>query len=147
MRLFCLAASLTVAVCTFPACSSPDARATAMPVSFADQVAFGQDLFAMHCASCHGKAGEGDKAPRVVGLAQGALPLDPPASRKVRKNRFVTVGDVAEFVVANMPAKKPGSLTTEQYLAILAFDLKANGIDLGREPLTMAKARELVIPR
>ena len=29
-----------------------------------------------------------------------------------------------------MPPKKAGSLTDEQYAAILAFDLKANGIDM-----------------
>jgi cytochrome c len=118
-----------------------------MAASFAEQVAHGQPLYGRYCASCHGDTGEGDDAPRVVGLAQGALPLDPPANSKHRKGRFVTVADVAEFVVATMPPKKAGSLTTDQYLAILAFDLKANGIDLGREKLTMAKARELVIPR
>ena len=81
------------------------------------------------------------------GLAAGALPLDPPADREVRKSRFVTVADVATFVVATMPPDEPGSLDTEDYLAILAFDLKANGIDLGAEKLTLEKAQALTIPR
>jgi mono/diheme cytochrome c family protein len=136
------------ALALLAACTSHEpAGPMSAPASFAEQVAAGQTLYAQHCAKCHGENGEGDEAPRVVGFAQGALPLDPPPDREVRRTRFVTVADVAEFTVANMPPKKAGSLSTEQYLAVLAFALKANGIDLGREPLTMAKARELVIPR
>lgn len=144
MRLLPLL-SLSAVVAGVAACASSAHRAE--PKTFPEQVARGQELFAANCAKCHGEAGEGGKGPRLVGLQQGALPLDPPASRKHRHTRFVTVGDVADFVMANMPADNPGSLTGPQYLAILAFDLKANGIDLGSEPLTMAKARELQIPR
>ena len=123
------------------------ATAGAPPASFADQVAQGQTLYVNNCAKCHGDAGQGtDKAPRVVGIKEGALPLDPPADRKVRKNRFVTVADVASFVVANMPPGKAGSLTNDQYWAILAFDLHANGIDLP-SPLTPELAQTLTIPR
>jgi hypothetical protein len=46
-----------------------------------------------------------------------------------------------------MPPKKVGTLTPDEYLAVIAFDLKANGIDLGQERLTMAKAKTLTIPR
>lgn len=137
---------LLAAAVAYAACQSTE-RPMSAPKSFTEQVARGQQLFGEHCAKCHGDQGQGDKGPRLVGLDQGALPLDPPASRKHRHSRFVTVGDVADFVVANMPADAPGSLSEQQYLAILAFDLKANGIDLGTEPLTMAKARELTIPR
>ena len=36
-----------------------------------------------------------------------------------------------------MPAKAPGSLSQDQYLAIVAFDLMANGVDLtGKPPFT-----------
>jgi hypothetical protein len=45
-----------------------------------------------------------------------------------------------------MPPKKAGSLTNDQYLAILAFDLHANGIDLP-SPLTLDAAKTLTIPR
>ena len=131
----------------FAACVN-SSRETKPPATFAEQVAHGQTLFANNCAKCHGDSGEGtEDAPRLVGLKEGALPLDPPASRKVRKSRFVTVADVAEFAMANMPPKKAGTLTADEYLAVLAFDLKANGIDLGQEPLTMAKAKTLTIPR
>lgn len=134
--------TFTIAACV----SSSDE--TEPPATFAEQVAHGRTLFAENCAKCHGDSGQGtEKAPRLVGLKEGALPLDPPASRKVRKTRFVTVGDVAKFAMENMPPKKAGTLTTDEYLAVIAFDLKANGIDLGRELLTMAKAKTLTIPR
>jgi S-disulfanyl-L-cysteine oxidoreductase SoxD len=143
--LFSLTAIALVAACES---SKPKAvPASYTPATFTEQVSLGQTLFGQHCAECHGDSGQGDKGPRLVGLKEGALPLEPPASRKVRKTRFVTVADVAEFVVANMPPKKAGTLTQEEYLSVLAFDLKANGIDLGRERLTMAKAKELVIQR
>jgi cytochrome c len=118
-----------------------------LPASFAEQVAQGQKLYADNCANCHGDSGQGtDKAPKVVGIKEGALPLDPPADRKYRKNKFVTVADVAEFTVANMPPGKAGSLTNDQYWAILAFDLHANAIDLP-SPLTPETAKTLTIPR
>ena len=102
----------------------------------------GGKLYGQHCASCHGDAGQGTKgAPPVVG--KDALPLDPPATAKVRTTQFHTAQDVAQFVAANMPAKAPGSLTTEQYYAILAFDLKANGIDVSKKRIDPTTAAEI----
>jgi cytochrome c len=116
------------------------------PSTFAEQVALGQKLYGEQCASCHGDSGEGNDAPPVVGLDKGALPLDPPAGAKYRKTQFKTVADIADFVVKNMPAKAPGSLTGEQYWSILAFDLKANGIELDKK-LDGALAATLTVPR
>jgi S-disulfanyl-L-cysteine oxidoreductase SoxD len=147
--------TLLLAAClmSFAACNDDDdAGETADPdtedtETFAEQVELGMEVYGEHCAECHGDSGQGtDKAPRLVGLDEGALPLDPPASRKVRIEQFVTVGDVAEFAVANMPAGAAGSLSTEEYLAVLAFDLKANGITLD-EPLDLETAEKLTIPR
>jgi cytochrome c len=123
-----------------------DADAAA-PTTFAEQVTLGQRLYGEKCGHCHGASGEGGEAPRVVGLDQGALPLTAPADRKLRKTEFKTVMDVAEFVVQNMPPNQAGSLTTEEYFSVLAFDLKANGIDLGDKKLDAALAKTLVIPR
>jgi mono/diheme cytochrome c family protein len=111
------------------------------PVS--DQVAKGEALFGTKCARCHGASGEGTKkAPPLVGKA--ALPLAPPAGAKVRTAQFKTAKDVAEFVVAKMPGNKPGSLKPEEYFAILAFDLKANGVAL-KQPVDMAYASTIVL--
>lgn len=114
------------------------------PQTFADQVTLGQKLYGANCASCHGASGEGAKAPRVVGLNEGALPLDPPATSKARKSQFKTAADVAEFVVKNMPPGKEGSLKESDYWAILAFDLHANGVDLPTK-LDASSAKEVVI--
>jgi mono/diheme cytochrome c family protein len=124
------------------------AAAAAEKKSQADaQIAQGKDLYGANCASCHGANGEGvkkKKGPAVVGA--GALPLDPPKGAKMRKAQFVTAKDIADFVVANMPPKKGGSLKPEEYFAILAFDLSANGITLA-EPLTADNAASITIPR
>ncbi len=126
--------------------SSTDA---APPTNFKEQVARGAVVYGAQCSSCHGSSGEGKAgaAPPVVGIGAGALPLEPPASAKFRKQRFVTVADVAGFVVKNMPPRAPGSLSSEDYFSVLAFDLKANGIDLGDQKLDAALAATLTIPR
>ncbi|HLU66180.1 MAG TPA: cytochrome c, partial [Kofleriaceae bacterium] len=106
-------------------------------------IARGAEVYGAECASCHGDAGQGKgKAPPVVG--QGALPRDPRPGQK-RKVAFRTAGDVLAWYSANMPPTDPGNLPAEDYLAILAFDLDANGVDLGAEPLTAERAAAIVL--
>ncbi len=130
-----------VALLALAACGgAPEAKAP-QPT---DQATRGQELYAQNCAACHGDHGEGSKdVPAVVGKA--ALPLDPPPGAKVRRSQFHTAKDVFDFVKANMPPKKGGSLTDEQYAAILAFDLKANGVDLGGKQVDAASASSIVL--
>lgn len=125
----------------------PPSGQAAAPAHFAEQVALGQRLYGEKCAGCHGPSGEGAKGPPVVGLDRGALPLDPPPTAQYRKSQFKTVMDIAEFVVKAMPPNAPGSLSEEEYFSILAFDLKANGIDLGDKKLDAALAKTLEVPR
>jgi mono/diheme cytochrome c family protein len=130
-------------------CSSKDddEQTESAPQTFQEQVSLGADLYTMKCASCHGNSGQGTSdAPPLVGLDEGALPLEPPATAQARDTSFVTVADVAAFAVANMPPGEGGSLSTEQYLSVLAFDLSANGIELD-EKLTLSLAKTLEIPR
>jgi mono/diheme cytochrome c family protein len=129
-----------------PPPSSPSLTSAISPsASFDQQASIGQELYGAQCASCHGANGEGKKGPRLVGVAAGALPLEPPSGRKYRKGEFHTAADVANFTVKNMPPDNPGSLTEDQYWAILAFDLKANGIDLGGKRLDASTAPMVVI--
>ncbi len=77
----------------------------------------GGTLFEKHCAECHGALGKGkDDAPAVVG--EGALA------------RFTNAQELHDFVSQHMPKDAPGSLKEGEYWAILAFDLRANGVDL-----------------
>jgi mono/diheme cytochrome c family protein len=146
-RLSLLAASMVpLALACATATPSETASPGAAPQTFAQQVARGGEVYGRACAECHGASGQGDTAPRLVGLKEGALPLDPPADRKFRKTRFVTVADVADFAVHTMPPKKAGTLSADDYWAIVAFDLHANGIDLDK-PLTPEVASTLTIPR
>ena len=132
---------------TSPAAAPASPEAPSTPTTFEEQVALGQTLYGANCASCHGDSGQGSAtAPPVVGIDKGALPLDPPAKAQYRKAQFKTVADIAAFVVKNMPPKAPGSLTEEQYWSILAFDLKANGIQLDKK-LDGALAATLTVPR
>lgn len=125
---------------TTPEASSPPGPSTAA----GDQIALGAKLYGQSCASCHGNGGEGGKdTPAVVG--KSALPLDPPPIARHRKTQFHTGADVFAFVKATMPANAPGSLTDEEYAAILAFDLKANGVDMTGKHVDTASAASFVL--
>jgi cytochrome c len=135
-----------------PATQSPagePATEAASPATFAEQVARGQQVYGAKCGGCHGSSGEGKPGggPPVVGLDRGALPLAPPPTAKYRKTEFKTVADIADFVVQTMPPNAPGSLSADDYYAVLAFDLKANGIDLGDKKLDGELAKTLEVPR
>lgn len=108
-----------------PDTAAPPATATATATTFDDQVARGQELYGQHCASCHGADGTGASAPAVVG--PGVL------------TRFANAAEVFTFASEKMPGNAPGSLSDEDMLAILAFDLHANGVAL-EEPLAPANA-------
>jgi cytochrome c len=129
-----------------PSGPQPTLAAAVTPTTFAAQVELGQKVYGEKCASCHGASGSGGKAPPVVGISKGALPLNPPATAKYRKTQFKTVADIAEFVTKTMPPDAPGSLSPEQYWAALAFDLKANGINLDKK-LDASLAATLTVPR
>ncbi|MEO8549858.1 MAG: c-type cytochrome [Kofleriaceae bacterium] len=118
------------------------ATAITAPDPVATQVEQGKKLYTDKCSKCHGAAGQGTKdGPPVVG--KDAFPLDPRPKAK-RDVKFHTAADVFAWASKNMPAKKPGTLTTDQYLAIFAFDLTANGIKLDK-PLDGAAAAKIVL--
>jgi len=118
------------------------ATALTAPDPVAAQIEQGKKLYTDNCSKCHGAAGQGTKdAPPVVG--KDAFPLDPRPKAK-RDVKFHTAADVFAWASKNMPAKKPGTLTTDQYLAIFAYDLTANGVKLDK-PLDGAAAAKIVL--
>src|SRR5262249_33390967 len=109
------------------------------------QIDRGQGVYSHNCARCHGASGQGtDKAPMLVGIAKGALPLDPPASRQFRKTQFRTALDVANFVVPNMPPDPAPRLSGDDAWAVLAFALSANGVALSK-PVGPDNAASIVL--
>jgi cytochrome c len=142
MRAFVIGSVLFVVACGG---ATPQPAGPPVPGGAAagDQTAQGAQLYASKCAECHGDQGQGTKkAPPVVG--KDALPLDPRPGQK-RTAQFHTAADVFTFVKAKMPGDDPGSLSDADYLAILAFDLHANGVDLHGQPLDAASAGTIVL--
>ena len=112
--------------------------------ALATQVEQGRQLFAEHCASCHGDTGQGtDDGPKIAG--KHALPREPRAGKK-RTATFRNGADVYAFVANNMPADDPGTLTPEQYNALVAFALSANGLELDK-PFNGSVAQLIVVNR
>jgi mono/diheme cytochrome c family protein len=114
------------------------------------QAAQGRQLFAQHCALCHGEAGQGGRVPAKFGALAGwwapalvdkaVLSERPPASRRIRRVEFRTAADLLNFIQATMPAQDPGSLREADYLALVAFTLQANGAKPAGKPLTPKNA-------
>jgi len=136
-KILVLSSLLSIGLLAATGLTAPDVKLTA-----ATQIEQGKKLYTEQCSKCHGAAGQGTKdAPPVVG--KEAFPLDPRPKAK-RDTKFHTAADVFAWASKHMPAKKPGTLTTEQYLAIFAFDLDANGVKLDK-PLDGAAAGKIVL--
>jgi len=111
------------------AMSSPGAAAAqdaATPPYTKEQAAEGAEIYARHCASCHGAELDGTLAPPLLGEA-------------FRINWYVgdrTARNLLDTIAENMPMTAPGSLSPEQYAAITAFLLSKNGHAPTGTPLT-----------
>lgn len=106
------------------------------------QIERGTKLYGANCAECHGDGGQGSpSAPPVVG--KDAFPLKPRDGAK-RDVEFRTAADVFAWTAVHMPGDAPGTLSTDEYLAIFAFDLTANGVKLSA-PLDAAAAQAIVL--
>lgn len=124
-----------------PGPKAPAASGAALTITA--QIDHGKQLYVDKCAKCHGDAGQGvpDKGPPVVGPE--AFPLKPRPNAK-RDADFHTAADVFAWTSKHMPGNAPGSLTTDEYLAIFAFDLTANGVKLDK-PLDGPAAQAIVL--
>jgi cytochrome c len=104
--------------------------------SLEDQIERGARLYDEYCADCHGGEGQGSPAaPALVG--QAALPpLPRDDGDHMRSTEFHTGADVLAFVRAEMPVNDPGSLTSGDYLDLVAFVLHVSGAAIPGEPVT-----------
>lgn len=101
--------------------TSPPRRTVWDAVYTEAQAARGITAFNQNCAGCHALAAEG-KAPLVGDAFWKSF------AQK-------TVGDLLEFVSANMPNGTPGSLDESSYRDIVALMLKSNGFPAGTNEL------------
>lgn len=68
----------------------------------------------MACAGCHGAALQGDAGPALAGLEFQAAWRSPES--------------LFGYVTRQMPSGSPASLSREEYLSVVAYLLKQNGI-------------------
>lgn len=96
----------------------------------AEQAARGKVAYAANCTDCHGaNLNDGEF---------GGPPLNGEAFRG--KWSVQPVGELVEFVRANMPPDSPGRLPLETYVDITAYLLSANGVGVGDQPLPADEA-------
>jgi mono/diheme cytochrome c family protein len=100
-----------------PASAPPTVDAPLAPFFTSPQAARGQEVFTTVCSTCHGRNEFTGPIFAITWRAEPVLSL-------------------FEHISTNMPQDRPGSLTPEQYIDVLAYILQLNGIQPG--------ARELV---
>lgn len=102
---------------------------SAAPVSegyfTAEQARDGRSLYVQHCASCHGDKLEGGVAPAMTGAAF--------AQRWSSATR--SVDDLFYIMRTSMPRPAVGSLSENEYVALLAYTLSSNGVAAGNRAL------------
>jgi mono/diheme cytochrome c family protein len=110
-------------------CAAGGAWASAQPagepsVFTAEQASAGKTAFQAHCASCHAGDLRGkDDAPALKGEAFLATWQAKP------------VQELFDFIRTTMPPEG-GSISADDYLAIVAYALQENGATAGPQPLT-----------
>lgn len=87
----------------------------AQPSAAAQQRSQGQRLYDMHCARCHGAHGEGKRGPVLIGPTHGL-------------RGYGTAQELYTYVSGVMPYDAPGTLSADEYWAVLSYLTDANGM-------------------
>jgi len=95
---------------------TPQVRATSSGVYTAEQAKSGEQTYAGMCTGCHTTASH-----------TGDVFMNSWSGRPV--------SELYSFIKGAMPKSEPGSLTPDEYAAIVAYILKLNGMPAGRQPL------------
>jgi S-disulfanyl-L-cysteine oxidoreductase SoxD len=104
-------------------------------------VAAGREIFATHCARCHGPSGEGDVGARLVG-GQGTLAT--PRPLKTVGSFWPYATTLWDYINRAMPFDRPGLLQSEEVYAVVAYLLNLNGIiasDGVMDPTSLPKVK------
>ncbi len=89
----------------------------------AEQAQAGAQLYAVHCAMCHGK------------MLEGTFETPALQDRFVANWSKAPIGDLYDYLARAMPQFAPGSLKPEETAQIIAFVLRSNGLPAGSRPL------------
>jgi polar amino acid transport system substrate-binding protein len=116
----------------FPLSRAPAQAPEEAPAALyqAAQAQRGKAIYASKCGACHGKALTGGGAPALTG------------TQFFTREMNNKIGDVFRYMVHEMPAGQPGSLTHEQYADLMSFILQTNGFPAGDSPLSYDAALE-----
>lgn len=98
---------------------------TPPPLFTAAQAQHGVDVYLDHCASCHGQnLNDGEFAPALKG-------------QKFKADwTGKSAGDLYDFIDSNMPPGEAGNLSSDDYAALEAYMLQANGAPAGDQALS-----------
>jgi mono/diheme cytochrome c family protein len=108
---------------------------SAQAVSYTDvQATQGAGAYSANCSTCHGDKAQGAEAPPLTGAQFDGVWRGGP------------VKDLYDFISQNMPADKPGTLSKDVYVSVLAFILKANNVPSGATPLVGPPPADQMIP-
>lgn len=92
-----------------------DMRSTRSGVFTDEQASLGREVYSAQCVSCHA----GDHIGGNFRRRWAGMPLS----------------NLYGLIVETMPQDNPGSLSREDYVRVIAYLLKANGIPVGETPL------------
>ena len=107
-----------------PATPAPTKAPVVAAISFtASQASAGQAVYAQSCAMCHGATLHGASAPSIAPSAT-----------------LHTIGAFYTFMSSRMPLTAPGSLSSTQYVNLMAYILEHNGYEDNGTPLTSSAA-------
>jgi mono/diheme cytochrome c family protein len=104
-------------------------EANAAADEYQDQVLFGESVFAEICSACHGASGEGFIGPPLIGPR--AL------------SGFRNAQRVYDFASRDMPADAPGTLSSDEYWAVIAYLLQQNGYNPSEQALNPVTATDV----
>jgi mono/diheme cytochrome c family protein len=85
----------------------------------------GRGVYSSQCAGCHGASGRGGTGPTLIGSGQALA-------------KYNTAQGLLSFISSSMPASNPGSLSSQQYLAVMAYLLVQNNLVSSGQSLEVA---------
>jgi cytochrome c len=97
------------------------------------QAEAGEQVYRNQCMQCHGPDLRGQSGPALAGAT---------FKSRLEFSRM-SASQLFDFIASQMPYNKPGSLSHQQYLDVLAYILKRNGYPGRNQPLTEARLKQI----